>query len=162
MRFLTATLTRLASPGGEEGHFDQGNLPGGRGHFGRFYLAEPGDPRARRTVSRREGRRHLPRRHGHDVQEVAVRVFEVESAHPEFHPAPTSGYHSEQGGPAHRATGPTSLGEAMADPTDPTRREYQMPFGARLQDDGSTRFRLWAQPPEPSNCGLTISLEDIR
>jgi malto-oligosyltrehalose trehalohydrolase len=32
----------------------------------------------------------------------------------------------------------------MADLTVPTRREYRMPFGARLLGDGSTRFRLWA------------------
>jgi hypothetical protein len=41
----------------------------------------PGGPRTRRTVSRREGCRSAAGlRHGHDFQEVAVRVLGVESA----------------------------------------------------------------------------------
>jgi 1,4-alpha-glucan branching enzyme len=45
----------------------------------------------------------------------------------------------------------------MADPTDPTRREYRMPFGTRLQDDGSTRFRLWA----PAARTVDLWLDDL-
>jgi maltooligosyltrehalose trehalohydrolase len=53
--------------------------------------------------------------------------------------------------------GTRALGETMTDLTDPTRREYRMPFGTRLQDDGSTRFRLWA----PAVRRVELWLDDL-